>query len=75
MEQHEKKLVLSIEEAAKVLGISRTLGYQAAKTGELPTIRIGGRILVSRRVIEKMLDGNEHFDGRFDKQSTSDVQP
>ena len=62
MEQEKEKLVLSIEEAAKVLGISRTLGYQAARTGELPTIRIGGRILVSRRAIERMLEGDEHIE-------------
>ena len=70
MGKDNEKLVLSIEEAAKLLGISRTLGYQAARTGELPTIKIGGRILVSRKAIERMLDGNV-----IGEQSTPDIQP
>lgn len=37
---------LTIEEAGEVLGIGRSLAYEASRTGELPTFRIGGRILV-----------------------------
>lgn len=37
---------LSIPEAARVLGISRSLAYEAARRGELSTIRIGKRYLV-----------------------------
>ena len=70
MGKDNEKLVLSIEEAAKLLGISRTLGYQAARTGELPTIKIEGRILISRKAIERMLDGNV-----IGEQSTPDIQP
>ena len=45
----------SVEDAARLLGISRNSAYQAAKTGELPTIRFGRRLLVPRIALEKLL--------------------
>lgn len=42
------RLATSVETAAKVLGISRGLGYEAARRGELPgVLRVGNRFLVS----------------------------
>jgi excisionase family DNA binding protein len=46
----------TVEEAAKMLGISRVSAYQAAKSGELPTIKIGKRILVPTAALDRMLD-------------------
>lgn len=37
---------LTVEQAANLLGISRHAGYQAARTGELPALRIGRRLIV-----------------------------
>lgn len=37
---------LTVEEAARILGISRGLAYDATKTGDIPTIKIGRRLLV-----------------------------
>jgi hypothetical protein len=42
----------SIDEAAKILGICRTVAY---RKGVLPTVRIAGRRLVPRRALERML--------------------
>jgi len=42
----EERYAISILEAAQVLGISRSYAYQMAVTGELPTLRLGRRILV-----------------------------
>jgi excisionase family DNA binding protein len=50
-------VVLTVEEAAELLRISRWSAYQAVRAGELPTIRVGRRILVPRRRLEQMLDG------------------
>jgi len=47
--------VLTVEEAAAVLRISRQSAYQAARSGELPTVRIGRRMLVPRAALERML--------------------
>ena len=52
----EAKLTLSIEEAAKILGIGRNLCYDRVKTGEIPVIKIGRRLLVPRRALEKLLE-------------------
>jgi excisionase family DNA binding protein len=44
-------------DAAKALGISKNHAYAAAKSGEIPVIRIGRRIRVSIAVLDKMLSG------------------
>jgi hypothetical protein len=42
----EHRATVSVEVAGKFLGVSRDSSYAAARTGELPTIRIGHRLLV-----------------------------
>ncbi len=49
------KRTYSIPEIAKELGIGRSAAYEAARTGEIPTIRIGKRILVPVAALERML--------------------
>jgi excisionase family DNA binding protein len=51
--------VLTVEEAAALLRISRQSAYQAARAGELPTVKIGRRLLVPRQRLERMLEGEE----------------
>lgn len=46
-----------------ILGIGRNQTYAAAKSGQIPTIRIGGRILVPRAALMRLLSG-EHEGGR-----------
>ena len=48
-------LTLTVTEAARALGISRNLAYQKCRTGDIPTIRIGRRLLVSRVALDHML--------------------
>lgn len=52
----EEKLTLTIKETAKLLGIGRNLAYDRVKTGEIPVIKIGRRLLVPRRALEKLLE-------------------
>jgi excisionase family DNA binding protein len=52
-------MTVTIEEAAQLLGVGRQSAYQAARTGELPTIKIGRRLLVSRAQIDRMLGLND----------------
>ena len=52
-----ERLVLSVPEAASLLGISRRLAYELAARGELPVLRLGGRVLILRRPLERLLDG------------------
>jgi excisionase family DNA binding protein len=50
--------VLTLNEVAALLRISRGLAYEAARRGEIPTIRIGRRLLVPAAALERMLAGN-----------------
>lgn len=52
-----EKLTVTVEEAAKLLGIGRQLAYEKVKAREIPAIKIGRRLLVPRRALEKLLDG------------------
>lgn len=52
----EQKLTLTIEETARLLGIGRNLCYDRVKTGEIPVIKVGRRLLVPRRALEKLLE-------------------
>ncbi len=51
-----EKKTLSIPEAGKALGIGRSAAYEAARTGQLPTIRIGRRLLVPIIALERLLE-------------------
>ena len=50
-----KRLTMTITEAAKRLGIGRNQGYEAARTGQIPTIKIGKRLLVPVVALENRL--------------------
>ena len=50
------KKVLTIAETAKELGICRQFAYEAARLGDIPTIRIGRRVLVPRAALDRMLE-------------------
>jgi excisionase family DNA binding protein len=49
------RLTLTVEEAARALGISRGSAYEAVKAGDIPSITIGKRKLVPRAALEKKL--------------------
>ncbi len=51
------KIVLSVEEARKLLGLSRGSMYQAINSGQVPSVRIGRRLLIPRVRLEQMLNG------------------
>jgi excisionase family DNA binding protein len=53
-----QKLTLSVPEAAKLLGISRGLAYEAVRRGDIPSVKIGRKILVPRQRLERMLAGD-----------------
>jgi excisionase family DNA binding protein len=52
---HPEHRVVTVNEAALMLRISRGAAYQAAKTKQLPTIRIGRRLLVPLAALERLL--------------------
>lgn len=46
---------ITVEEAGRILGISRSAAYRAAKRGEIPTLRIGRRLVVPAAIFFRML--------------------
>lgn len=46
----------SMEDFAKVIGVSRATMYRMAQRGELPCLRIGKRIILSRERLERWID-------------------
>jgi len=54
-EQDTERLTLSIDAAARALGIGRSLAYELARQGRIPTCRLGRRLVVPKAALEKML--------------------
>jgi excisionase family DNA binding protein len=48
---------MPVSEVAKLLGVSRYAIYQAVDRQELEAIRLGSRVLVLRRSVDKLLAG------------------
>ncbi len=51
-----ERYTLSVQEAGKLLGISRATAYTLATNGGIPTLRLGKRIIVPRAALMKMLE-------------------
>lgn len=51
--------VMSVDEAAEILGVSRNTAYDAVKRGEIPSIRIGRCIKVLRRPFMRKIGAEE----------------
>lgn len=49
--------VVDIETAGRILGIGRGLAYRLARSGELPTLQLGRRLVVPRVQLDRMLAG------------------
>lgn len=52
----QQKLTYSVAEAAKLLGISDTTMYQVARIEGFPTIKIGHRIRISVKGLERWVE-------------------
>ena len=57
MNKKTEKLTMTVDEAALALGLSRNSCYQAVETGDIPSIRVGKRILIPRYALERLLSG------------------
>jgi len=58
-----ERLVLSVEEARKLLRVGQGLMYDAIRRGEIPSIRVGRRILIPRAALQQMLEGKPNQKG------------
>ena len=58
----EEALTLSVEHAARLLGVSRTTAYRMAQSGDLPAIKVGRRVLVLKKPLMHMLQADEEWE-------------
>lgn len=52
----EHRIALSPAEAAERLGVSRRSMYRAIECGDIPTVRLGARILVPVVALERFVE-------------------
>ena len=59
----EERPLITVEEAAALMCIGRTLAWELVASGELPVVRWGGKTLVNRQKllakIDQMTEGGE----------------
>lgn len=51
-----ERRTVTVPEAGAQLGISRNAAYEAVKRGEIPALRLGRRLVVSKAVIDRLLE-------------------
>ena len=52
----EAPRTVTVRQAARELGIGRDQCYEACRRGEVPSIRIGRRVLIPRAALDRMLE-------------------
>ena len=52
----EKRLCITVPEAAEMLGISKNFAYELRRQKKLPYVQFGKRYLIPRVALEKMLE-------------------
>ncbi len=52
-----QRTTITVPEYAALMGVGRNTAYEAARAGEIVTLRIRGRVLVSVPALLRMLEG------------------
>lgn len=55
-DQPQKCLVYEVPEAGALIGLGRNASYDAAKRGDIPTIRVGKLLKVPKAAFHAMID-------------------
>jgi excisionase family DNA binding protein len=50
--------LLSVSEIGELLGMGRSWVYQQIKSGEIPSVQLGGSVKVKREDLEEYIDSN-----------------
>ncbi len=50
-----ERLVLTVEETAELLGLSRGAAYEGVRSGDIPALRVGRRWLIPRARLLELL--------------------
>ncbi|MFC2032066.1 helix-turn-helix domain-containing protein [Chloroflexota bacterium] len=60
----EEALTVTLHHTADLLGVSYYHMHLLVKRGEIPVVRLGKAMRVSKKAIEKILEGNGHEQDR-----------
>ena len=53
--ESDERLTYNVVEASRILGLSRNATYLACLRGDIPSLRIGKRLIVPKVQLERML--------------------
>jgi excisionase family DNA binding protein len=59
MKKHNGPDVVSVDEVADILGIGKNQAYAAVKNGQIPSVRVGRRVLISRKIVSELFGSTE----------------
>ena len=59
-----EKKVLTVEELARELRISKNLAYRQVREGKIYSIKCGDRYLIPVRSLDELLSGKKRTDGK-----------
>ncbi len=71
-----ERIAYSVKEAAGALGVSQWIVREEIRAGRIKSIRLGARILIPRRELERLVNPPEHSDTTSEADSdtaTSDL--
>ena len=55
--------VMTVDMVAGVLGVGRGTAYNAVRDRQIPSVKVGGRILVSKQALQQMLGVSAEGEG------------
>jgi excisionase family DNA binding protein len=58
-QEWRQRSTITVEEAAPILGIGRSSAYDLARSGEIPTLRLGRRLVVPVAALRRLLGENQ----------------
>jgi excisionase family DNA binding protein len=53
-----ERLTMTVDEVAAALGVSRGTAYEAVRSGQVPSIKVGRRVLIPCERFERWLAGD-----------------
>jgi len=66
-EMKDMNMTYTVDQTARILGLSRNGTYALVREGKIPALRLGKRILIPRRKLERMLSD--------DQQTSAEARP
>ena len=74
MKNTQDRQAYTVEEVARLLGISRGSAYEAVRTGQIRSLTIGRRIVIPPSAVGKLLGHEPPSPSALSAQPTDDAQ-